>query len=235
METLLSRGFGSRRDSTTRLQGRKQSQGFRSANNNKIAARCSRQEWKKIQLQQLFLPRSQSPAVQAGILSVPGVQLRAQQPGSGQSLGSSSSSSRAGESLLGLKGCPVPMEPQPGQQERTGTRIRAGLAQAKVSESLSVHPLHPTCCILWDVPWAGFGGIWDIPGVPSFPLLSSWGLSFPWNERLLRWVLYLLWEPPLVEAQSPPRVSGASGVTQLYKIQRSLCMRREGLKPQVYQ
>lgn len=126
---------------------------------------------KKIQLQQLFLPRSQSPAAQAGILSVPGVQLRAQQPGSGQSLGSSSSSSRAGESLLGLKGCPVPMEPQPGQQERTGTRIRAGLAQAKVSESVSVHPLHPTCCILWDVPWAGFGGIWDIPGVPSFPLL----------------------------------------------------------------
>lgn len=124
---------------------------------------------KKIQLQQLFLPRSQSPAAQAGILSVPGVQLRAQQPGSGQSLGSSSSSSRAGEPLPGLKGCPVPMEPQPGQQERTGTRIRAGLAQAKVSESVSVHPLHPACCILWDVPWAGFEGIWDIPGVPSFP------------------------------------------------------------------
>lgn len=47
METLLNRGFGNIKDINARLQGRKQSQDFKTASDDKIAAWCSRREGKK--------------------------------------------------------------------------------------------------------------------------------------------------------------------------------------------
>lgn len=233
METLLSRGFGSRRDSTTRLQGRKQSQGFRSANNNKIAARCSRQEWKKfsysnfscpdpshLQCKQEFYQCLVSSSVHSS--RDPGNPWGAAAAAAGQGShcwGSKAALCPWSHSQASRRGLAHGSEQDWHRQRSVGAFLFIPCTQPAASSG--------TC------PGLGLGAFGT--SLVSLPFLSSWGLSLPWNERLLRWVLYLLWEPPLVEAQSPPRVSGASGVTQLYKIQRSLCMRREGLKPQVYQ
>lgn len=185
------------RDSTTRLQGRKQSQAFKSANNNKIAARCSRQEWKKkkfsyskfscldprhLQCKQEFSQCLVSTPALSSLHSTrdPGSPWGAAAPG---------------------QGSPKPaLSPwSPSQARRRGIPMdlsRTG--QAKVSDSLSVLHLHPLGCAL---SWVW--GIWDIPDVPSSPVLvgfcpfhgvrgcsGSWGgvwisCGHPWESPVV--------------------------------------------------